>query len=56
MRRSYVTPLTKPTEVAFESALLVGTMELLLQVDPLKNMSSFDEHDGEAGSDTYFEF
>lgn len=56
MRRNYASPLSKPTEVAFESALLVGTVELLLQVDPLRNMSSTDAYDGEAGSDTYFEF
>ena len=59
MKRTYRSPLSSPTEVAFEQALLVTTGTLLLEVDPLDNMNTPDD-DGHAvdgvGSDLYFEF
>ena len=59
MKRTYRSPLSSPTEVAFEQALLVATGTLLLEVDPLDNMNTPDD-DGHAvdgvGSYLYFEF
>ena len=59
MKRTYRSPLSSPTEVAFEQALLVATGTLLLEVDPLENINAPDDEghavDG-VGSDLYFEF
>jgi len=59
MKRTYRSPLSSPTEVVFEQALLVTTGTLLLEVDPLENINTPDSEghavDG-VGSDLYFEF
>jgi len=56
MKRTYSSPLSSPTEVAFEQALLVTTARLLMEVDELENVNASDPLDGEAGSEMYFEF
>lgn len=60
MKRTYRSPLSSPTEVAFEQALLVSTARFLLNVDETVNMnivegSSTPAPDAEGG-DLYFEF
>ena len=54
MKRTYRSPLSLPTEVAFEQALLVTTARLLMEVDELENVNATagDEPTG----DMYFEF
>ena len=54
MKRTYSSPLSFPTEVAFEQALLVKTARLLLEVDESENVNivAGDEPTG----DMYFEF
>ena len=54
MKRTYSSPLSLPTEVAFEQALLVTTARLLLEVDESENVNivAGDEPTG----DMYFEF
>ena len=56
MKRTYSSPLSLPTEVAFEQALLVATARLLMEVDESENVNAEDPLDGEVGSDMYFEF
>ena len=60
MKRIYSSPLSSPTEVAFEQALLVSTARFLLNVDETVNMNIMEDGaviapDGEGG-DLYFEF
>ena len=60
MKRTYRSPLSLPTEVAFEQALLVSTARFLLNVDETVNMNIMEDGatlapDGEGG-DLYFEF
>ena len=52
MKRTYRSPLSLPTEVAFEQALLVTTTRLLVQVDETENINA-DESSTET---MYFEF
>ena len=40
MKRTYRSPLSLPTEVAFEQALLVTTARLLMEVDELENVNA----------------
>ena len=54
MKRTYSSPLSSPTEVAFEQALLVATATLLLDVNPLENENAVEDADA-PGSDMYFE-
>ena len=56
MKRTYRSPQSLPTEVAFEQALLVATARLLMEVDESENVNAEDPLDGEVGSDMYFEF
>lgn len=52
MKRTYRSPLSLPTEVAFEQALLVTTTRLLVEVDESENVNA-----DETSSETmYFEF
>ena len=54
-RRVYISPLSLPTEVEFERALLVETARFLLQVDELENVNiAADQLTGE--DIMYFEF
>jgi hypothetical protein len=60
MKRTYRSPQSLPTEVAFEQALLVSTARFLLNVDETVNMNIMEDGatlapDGEGG-DLYFEF
>ena len=54
MKRTYSSPLSLPTEVAFEQALLVTTARLTMEVDESENVNitAGDEPTGEM----YFEF
>ena len=52
----YSAPWTRPTDVAFEQALLVTTTRLMMTVDELENVNADDPLDQEVGSDMYFEF
>ncbi len=58
MKRTYRSPLSLPTEVAFEQALLVATATLLMDVDETQNMNT--PVDGVSpdteGKDLYFEW
>ena len=52
MKRTYRSPLSLQTEVAFEQALLVTTTRLLVEVDESENVNADD-----TSSETmYFEF
>ena len=55
MKRTYSTPLSYPTEVLFEQALLVTTTRITMTVDELENVND-DPTDDQAGGDMYFEF
>ena len=55
MKRTYSTPLSYPTEVLFEQALLVTTARMLLTVDELENVNDAPEDD-QPGGEMYFEF
>jgi len=55
MKRTYRSPLSSPTEVAFEQALLVATGTFLVDVNPLENENAAPGAD-EPGSEMYFEF
>ena len=60
MKRTYRSPQSSPTEVAFEQALLQASVTLLLNVDETENMNIKKQGatvapDGEGG-DLYFEF
>ena len=54
-KRTYGAPLSIPTDVAFEQALLAGSVRMLLDVNPLVN-ETVDGVDDKAGGETYFEF
>ena len=54
MKRTYSSPLSSPTEVAFEQALLVATATLWVDVNPLENENAVEGADA-PGSDMYFE-
>lgn len=54
-KRNYLRPLSWPTEVAFEEALLVQTERLLMDVYELENVNDAAGVD-EPGGDMYFEF
>ena len=54
MKRAYSSPLSSPTEVAFEQALLVATARLTMQVDESENVNI--EAGDEPTGDMYFEF
>ena len=60
MKRTYHSPLAKPTEVEFEQALLVATARLLLDVDLDRNMNIMEQGATQApdaaGGEMYFEF
>ena len=58
--RTYQSPSSQPTEVAFERSLLVATARLVLDVDESQNMNIKDasatvDPDG-PGGEMYFEF
>ena len=55
MKRTYRSPLSSPTEVAFEQALLAGSVRMLLDVNPLDNEAK-DGVTNVAGGETYFEY
>ena len=55
-KRFYSAPWARPTDVAFEQALLVTTTRLMMTVDELENVNAEDPLDQEVGSDMYFEF
>jgi hypothetical protein len=54
MKRTYSSPLSLPTEVAFEQALLVTTTRLTTYVDETENVN-IEAGDGPT-SEMYFEF
>ena len=54
LKQRYQAPLSAPTEVAFEAALLVTTNRLTPEVDELENVN--EPEDDIAGGDMYFEF
>lgn len=56
MKRTYRSPLSSPTEVAFEQSLLVATARMLLRVDESDNVNDNAEGIDEAGGELYFEF
>ena len=55
MKRNYSSPLSWPTEVAFEQALLVATARFLFTVEETENMNETAGSD-EPGGEMYFEF
>ena len=55
MKRTYRSPLSSPTEVAFEQALLVATARFLFTVEESENMNKTAGSD-EPGGEMYFEF
>lgn len=55
-KRTYCSPLSKQTVVAFEQALLVTTARLLLEVDELENVNATVTGSDEPGGEMYFEF
>ena len=55
MKRTYRSPLSSPTEEAFEQALLVATGTFLVDVNPLENENATPGADA-PGSEMYFEF
>ena len=55
-RRVYISPLSRPTEVEFERALLVETARFLLQVDELENVNIAAEQLAGDEDIMYFEF
>ena len=56
MKRTYSSPQVKPTEVAFEQALLVTTGRLLLELDEADNVNARIDDADEPGGEMYFEF
>lgn len=56
MKRTYASPLSKPTEVAFEQALLVATARFLFEVDESENMNAKTSGSDQPGGEMYFEF
>ena len=55
-KRTYRSPLSKETVVAFEQALLVTTARLLMEVDELENVNATAPGSDEPGGEMYFEF
>lgn len=55
MKRTYSSPLSTPTEVAFEQSLLVATARFLFTVDESENMNATEGSDA-PGGEMYFEF
>ena len=53
-KRTYGSPQSWPTEVAFEQALLVTTARFLFNVEESDNINATDGID-EEGGDLYFE-
>ncbi len=53
-KKDYLTPCLAETGVEFEEALLVGTGQLLMQVDELEMLGAEDTQDA-SNSDYYFE-
>ncbi len=53
MKRTYRSPLSSPTEVAFEQALLVATV---FTVEESENMNAKTAGSDEPGGEMYFEF
>ena len=56
MKRTYSSPLSAPTEVAFEQALLVATARFLFTVDEDQNMNAKTAGSEVPGGEMYFEF
>ena len=56
MKRTYRSPLSLPTEVAFEQALLVTTTRLTMYVDEAHNINADIDGADEPGGEMYFEF
>jgi hypothetical protein len=56
MKRTYRSPLSLPTEVAFEQALLVTTTRLTEYVDEAHNINAEIDGADEPGGEMYFEF
>ena len=56
MKRTYRSPLSSPTEVAFEQALLVTTTRLTEYVDEARNINAEIDGADEPGGEMYFEF
>ena len=56
MKRTYSSPLSLQTEVAFEQALLVTTTRLLVEVDESENVNATIDGADAPGGDMYFEF
>jgi hypothetical protein len=56
MKLTYSSPQVKPTEVAFEQALLVTTTRLLMYVDEAENVNAGIDDADEPGGEMYFEF
>ncbi|MBO4769028.1 MAG: hypothetical protein J5495_05795 [Bacteroidales bacterium] len=56
MKRTYDSPLAKPTEVEFEQALLVTTARLLMYVDEAENVNAGIDGADDEGGEMYFEF
>ena len=56
MKRTYSSPLSSPTEVVFEQALLVTTTRLTEYVDEAHNINAEIDGADEPGGEMYFEF
>jgi hypothetical protein len=54
MKRTYESPRVKPTEVAFEQALLVTTARLIMTVDETETVNTAETD--APGGEMYFEF
>ena len=54
MKRTYESPRGKPTEVAFEQALLVTTARLIMTVDETETVNTAETD--APGGEMYFEF
>ena len=55
-KRTYSSPRSVPTEVAFEQALLVTTTRLLVEVDESENVNATTPGSDEPGGAMYLEF
>ncbi len=56
MKRTYSSPLSAPTEVTFEQALLVATARFLFTVEEDQNMNAKTAGSDQPGGEMYFEF
>ena len=54
LKRTYSSPLSYPTEIAFEQALLVTTARLIMTVDETETVNTAETD--EPGGEMYFEF